>query len=93
MTSFAPGATTSTPEVTNISRHGFWLLLDETEYFLPFAQFPWFRDAPVAAILHVERLHAEHLYWPSLDVDLELDSIRHPERYPLIAGSVGPDPA
>ena len=85
MTSSAPGAAISAPEVTNISRHGFWLLMDEAEYFLPFVYFPWFRAAPVAVILRVERLHGEHLYWPDLDVDLELDSIRHPERYPLVA--------
>ena len=75
----------SEPEVTNISKYGFWLLLDDSEYFLPFAQFPWFRAAPVAAILNVERLHAEHLYWPNLGVDLELNSILSPENYPLIA--------
>ena len=79
----------SEPEVTNISKYGFWLLLDESEYFLPFAQFPWFRAAPVAAILNVERLHAEHLYWPDLDVDLELNSIRSPEDYPLLARNGG----
>ena len=79
----------SEPEVTNISKYGFWLLLDESEYFLPFAQFPWFRAAPVAAILNVECLHAEHLYWPDLDVDLELNSIRSPEDYPLLARNGG----
>lgn len=83
------GATTSEPEVTNISKHGFWLLLDESEYFLPFVQFPWFHEAPVGAILNVERLHAEHLYWPDLDVDLELESIRSPETYPLVARNDG----
>jgi hypothetical protein len=89
MSLYVPGADTSVLEVTNISKHGFWLLLDEQEYFLPFAQFPWFEAAPVAAILNVERLHAEHLYWPDLDVDLELDSIRSPERYPLISRDEG----
>ena len=79
----------SEPEVTNISKYGFWLLLDESEYFLPFAQFPWFRAAPVAAILNVKRLHAEHLYWPDLDVDLELNSIRSPEDYPLVTRDEG----
>lgn len=79
------GAIISEPEVTNISKHGLWLLLDESEYFLPFAQFPWFWAASVAAILNVERLHAEHLYWSDLDVDLELESIRSPEDYPLVA--------
>lgn len=85
MSLYAPGAATSLLEVTNISKHGFWLLLDGREYFLPFAEFPWFRAASVAAILNVELVHAEHLYWPDLDVDLELESIRAPETYPLIA--------
>ena len=79
----------SEPEVTNISKYGFWLLLEESEYFLPFAQFPWFRAASVASILNVERLHAEHLYWPDLDVDLELASIRSPKDYPLVARDEG----
>jgi Protein of unknown function (DUF2442) len=50
---------------------------------VPFDEFPWFRDATVDAILGVERPHAQHLHWPALDVDLSVDSIEHPERYPL----------
>jgi len=50
-----PGASTSQVEVTNISQHGFWLLLDEDELFLPFKDFPWFKSAPVEAILRLER--------------------------------------
>jgi hypothetical protein len=41
------GNITSAAEVTNISKHGFWLLLDEEELLLPFEQFPWFRSATV----------------------------------------------
>jgi len=67
------------------SNHGFWLLLEERELFLPFAQFPWFSQAPVSTILNVERQHAGHLYWPDLDVDLAEESIEHPERYPLVS--------
>jgi hypothetical protein len=26
-----------------------------------------------------------HLYWPDADVDLTVDAIEHPERYPLKA--------
>jgi hypothetical protein len=81
------GISTSDAEVTNISRHGFWLLVDEEELFLPFDEFPWFREATLAAILTVERQGADHLYWPALDVDLTLASIRHPERYPLISAT------
>ena len=80
-----PGTVTSAAEVTNISQHGFWLLLDDRELFLPFEEFPWFKGASVEAILEVERPQPQHLYWPTLDVDLSVDSIEHPERYPLKA--------
>jgi hypothetical protein len=72
-------------EVTNTSRHGFWLFLSDREILLPFEDFPWFRDAPVSYILDVERPQPHHLYWPALDVDLALESVEHPERYPLKA--------
>ena len=85
MKSEAPGTNTSAVEVTNISQHGFWLLIDQTELFLPFSEFPWFRHATVAAILNVQLVHLGHLYWPELDVDLALESIEHPERYPLVS--------
>lgn len=85
MTSVLHGKHISAIEVTNISRHGFWLLLDDEELFLPFSDFPWFRDAPVRNILKVEQPSAGHLYWPELDVDLAVESIRHPERFPLMS--------
>ena len=78
-----PGTATSDVEVTNISKHGFWMLIDGRELFLPFEDFPWFRQAAVEAILRLERPTPRHLRWPDLDVDLALDSIEHPERYPL----------
>ena len=86
MTSASPGTSTSPPvEVTNISRHGMWLLLSDEELFLPFSEFPWFREAPVGKLLNVDLPSPEHLYWPELDVDLTVESIRHPERFPLIS--------
>jgi hypothetical protein len=84
-----PGIATSAVEVTNISAHGFWVLLGDRELFLPFDEFPWFREAPVGAILKVERPQPHHLYWPQLDVDLSVDSIEHPQRYPLRAREAG----
>lgn len=85
MKSAPHGNDTLAAEVTNISQHGLWLLLDDEELFLSFAGFPWFREAPVGRILEVQRLSENHLYWPQLDVDLEVDSIRHPESYPLVS--------
>jgi hypothetical protein len=66
------------------------VLLDGRELFLPFDEFPWFRSAPVEAILRVERPQPDHLYWPDLDVDLSVDSIEHPERFPLKSRQRGP---
>lgn len=81
------GSDTSAPEVTHVSRHGLWLLLDDREFFLPFSEFPWFKEAPVAMIFNVERLSPYHVRWPDLDVDLSVASIEHPERFPLVAKS------
>jgi Protein of unknown function (DUF2442) len=72
-------------EVTNVSSHGFWLLIGENEKFVSFKVFPWFRDASIAELTNVELPSPHHLYWPSLDVDLAVDSLDHPERYPLIS--------
>lgn len=80
-----PGAATSAPEGTNIEKLGFWILIDNRELFLPYEEFPWFREATVGMILDVERPHTDHLRWPQLDVDLTIDSIEHPEKYPLQA--------
>lgn len=85
MKSAAHGLNTSPVEVTNISRHGFWLLLEDEELFLPFSEFPWFQDAAVGKILNVELPSANHLYWPELDVDLAVESIRHPDKFPLVS--------
>lgn len=72
-------------EVTNVSTHGFWLMLEAEELFVPFAQFPWFKDAPIAKLTHVERPQRHHLYWPDLDIDLAVESIRRSEKFPLVS--------
>ena len=72
-------------EVTQISKHGIWLLLQDKEHFLSFENFPWFKDGSVSAIQNVELLNEHHLSWPDLDVDLAVESIENPERFPLMA--------
>ena len=79
------GARTSRVEVANISGQGFWLFLESRELFVSFEKFPWFKSAPVAKILNVEWPQADHLYWPDLDVDLSVESIEYPERFPLVS--------
>lgn len=76
---------TSETEVTHISKHGIWLLLGERELFMSFEHFPWFRNASVGAIQDVQRPQPMHLYWPQLDIDLAVESLEYPERFPLVA--------
>ena len=79
----APGETTLLPEITNISSYGVWLLSNDKELFMSFEDFPWFKDMPVGKIIKVEEPSPGHFYWPDLDVDLSIESIEHPDRFPL----------
>ena len=78
------GVNTSQVEVSNIAQFGLWVLVQSKEYFLPYDDFPWFRNATIDQILKVELLHQDHLYWPALDVDLCVDSLAEPGKFPLI---------
>ena len=77
------GKNTSKVEVTNISRQGIWLLIIDKEYFLPYKEFPWFKKARIEEIQDMQLIHGSHLFWESLDVDLELESLESLEKYPL----------
>lgn len=83
-----PGIITSEIEVSLVSQLGFWLLLGDEELFLSYNEFPWFKNATIGQITSVERFSSDHLYWPLLDIDLSIESIRHPEAFPLLAKSV-----
>lgn len=83
--SAARGKPTSAVEISNLSKHGFWILIQDRELFAPFKAFPWFKHAPVGQILNVEMLGPNHLYWPDLDVDLAVESIENPEAFPLVS--------
>jgi hypothetical protein len=85
MKSVAPGPSTSPVEVTNVSTHGFWLFIGERELFVSFRDFPWFKEASIRAITRVELPSPHHLYWPELDVELAVESIKHPDKYPLVS--------
>ena len=83
MTSKTLGKNISELEVTNISKHGFWLFVKDKECFLSYREYPWFKNAKLTDILDVKLLHRSHLYWAKLDVDLELSALEEPPRYPL----------
>jgi hypothetical protein len=81
---------TPTPrvEVSTIFDDGFWLLLGSEELPVPYAQFPWFRSATIDQITTVERPTENHLYWPRLDIDLSVESLRSLAGFPLVSKSL-----
>ena len=84
-----PGTITSVAEVTHVSKHGFWLLLDTEELLVPFEQFPWFNKATIEQLSDVQWPTPNHLYWPQLDADLSVESIRDPSAFPLVSRTAG----
>ncbi|MBI4682858.1 MAG: DUF2442 domain-containing protein [Nitrospirae bacterium] len=69
--------------VENITPFGIWLFVKEREYFLSYNDYPYFKAQTLSAIQNVQLLHGYHLYWPELDIDLEIDNLENPEKYPL----------
>ena len=79
-----PGTSISLSEVTNIELLGFWVLVDDKEYFVPFADYPVFQGASIQQIFQMQRLSPTQLHWPELDADIELEALEQPEHYPLV---------
>ena len=69
--------------VENITPFGIWLFVKGRAYFLSYKDYPFFRDQTIKSIQAVQLVHGYHLYWPELDVDLEIDNLENPEKYPL----------
>lgn len=75
--------------ILELTSHGFWVDLGREKLYVACADFPWFAGASRAQIEDVRRPSADHLYWPTLDVDLSLASLRDPAAFPLIAAPPG----
>jgi len=67
-----------------INAQGIMISVKGNDYFLSYNRIPWMKDATVKSILNVQMSGREAIEWPDLDVDLEVESLKHPERYPLI---------
>ena len=85
MKSVKRGKNISEVEVQGISKAGVWLYVKGEEFLLTYEEYPWFQDAKVSQVMNVELLNEDHLSWPDLDVDLEIESLKSPSRYPLKA--------
>lgn len=87
MISSQPGTSISPSEVTNIEPLGFWILVDNKEYFVPFDDYPVFKGASIQQIFKMQRLSPTQLHWPDLDADIEIEALEQPKHYPLVWGN------
>lgn len=67
-----------------INSQGIMLSVCGQDFFLSYNRIPWMKDASIKSVLNVQMSGRNAIEWPDLDVDLEIDSLRHPERYPLL---------
>ena len=93
MRSVQNGKRASPISVGALSLRGFWLVLGERELFLSFARFPWFREFTLRELTSVRHPSPQHLCWPEFDIDLDVDAIENPRRYPLRERRLLGDPA
>jgi hypothetical protein len=73
--------------VLTITANGILISIPEGDFFLPYSDYPWFKTATIDDVLDVEMEDNHAIRWDKLDVDLEIDSILHPEKYPVIMNS------
>ncbi len=71
-------------DVLMINDKGVMISVQGQDYFLSFNRVPWMRDATINEVLDVQMSGKNAIEWPKLDVDLEVESLKHPERYPLL---------
>lgn len=70
--------------VLMINAQGMMLSVLGQDYFISYNRMPWLRDARISSVLNVRMAGRNAIEWPELDIDLEIESLKHPERYPLI---------
>jgi hypothetical protein len=63
---------------------GILISVYEKDYYVSFDRLPWFRDAKISDVINVSMLGEDAIRWDALDIDLEIDSLKFPERYPYV---------
>lgn len=76
--------TDTSVNVLMINSQGMMLSVQGNDYFVSYNRVPWLRDARISSALNVRMAGQNAIEWPDLDVDLEIESLKHPERYPLV---------
>ena len=70
--------------VLMINAQEIMLSVKGNDFFISYNRVPWLRDARISDVLNVRMCGHSAIEWEALGVDLEIESLKHPERYPLI---------
>lgn len=70
--------------VLMINEQGLMLSVLGNDYFVSYNRLPWMKDARISDVLNIQMSGKHSIEWPALDIDLEVECLKHPERYPLI---------
>jgi len=62
-------------EVTRVSSRGIWLKAHDRKFFLSYYDFPWFKNKPVQAVLHVEESSPGTFHWPQINVRIQQSTL------------------
>ena len=83
LTSSKSGTSISACNITGINDLGFWVLVEDKEYFVPFSHYPGFKNASINQILKIRYFAPSQLHWDELDMDIELPALAQPDFFPL----------
>ncbi len=85
MSNFASmlGISTSTDKTCFIGSFadGIAIIANGREYYLKYTDFPWFEYCNAAELRNVTA-DRWGIYWNDLDIDLSIESVENPERFP-----------
>lgn len=83
-TTLNSNSSNTSANVLMINDKGLMLSVLGQDYFISFNRLPWMKDAAIRDVLDVQMCGDDAIEWPKLDIDLEINSLKHPERYPLV---------
>lgn len=83
-TTSASSTRATSVSVLMINDKGLMLSVLGNDYFVSYNRLPWMRNARISEVLNVQLSGKSAIEWPELDIDLEIESLQHPERFPLI---------
>ena len=84
MTPVSTSSQNTSVSVLMINAQGIMLSVQGNDFFISYNRMPWLKEARVSDVLNVRMSGRSAIEWEALGVDLEIESLKHPERYPLI---------